>query len=114
MATAMGICTTQGKIAAGYCLKTAAMTKPKIAKTTVRAMNKTKRKSKRTRLLSNLPAMSPTVCPLLRRTDHQGSEIMHCPNQDRTEEHPKQGRHPTPMMAMAGPTIGPVPAIEVK
>ena len=63
IAKAMGICTMQGKIAAGYCLKTEAITSPKIASTIVRAMNRIKRKSNRTRLFRTRPATSPTVCP---------------------------------------------------
>ena len=57
----MGICTTQGKIDAGYCLKTAAITNPKIASTIVSAMNRISRNNSRTRMLSTRPATSPTV-----------------------------------------------------
>ena len=77
-------------------------------------MNKTNRKSKRTRLLSNLPAMSPTVCPLLLKLTTKAPKS--CTAPIRIEPKTTQSRAGTQphMMAMAGPTIGPVPAIEVK
>ena len=110
----MGICTTQGKMAAGYCLKTAAMTNPKIARTTVNAMKRIKRKSKRTRLFSKRPAMSPTVCPLLRKLTTKAPKSCTAPiRMEPNTTHKRAGTQPH-MMAIAGPTIGPVPAIEVK
>ena len=114
IATAIGICTTHGKMAAGYCLNTAAITKPKIAKTTVSAMNKVNRKSNRTRLLSTRPAMSPTVWPLLRRLTTSAPKSCTAPmKMEPSTTHNSAGTQPH-MMAIAGPTIGPVPAIEVK
>ena len=112
--TAMGICTTHGKIAAGYCLNTAAITKPKMASTTVSAMNKVKRNNNRTRLFSKRPAMSPTVWPLLRRLTTKAPKSCTAPM--RMEPNTTQSSAGTQphMIAIAGPTIGPVPAIEVK
>ena len=43
--TAIGTCTMQGKIAEGYIRKTAAMTNPKIASTTVNPKKRTSKKS---------------------------------------------------------------------
>ena len=114
MATAMGICTTHGKMAAGYCLNTAAITRPKIASTTVSAMNRTSRNSNRTRLLSTRPAMSPTVWPLLRRLTTSAPKSCTAPMKiEPSTTQSNAGTQPH-MMAIAGPTIGPVPAIEVK
>ena len=63
---AIGIWIRHGKMAAGYILKTVAITNPNIASTIVSAKNKIERKRIRVRGARIRPAMSPTVCPLLR------------------------------------------------
>ena len=64
--TAIGIWMMHGKIAAGYILKTEAITSPKIASTMVSAIKRIDRKRIRVRGAKMRPAMSPTVCPLFR------------------------------------------------
>ena len=103
-----------GNIAAGYCLNTAAITNPKIASTTVSAMNSVSRKSNLTRLFSTRPAMSPTVWPLLRRLTTKAPKSCTAPiNIEPRTTQRSAGTQPH-MIAIAGPTIGPVPAIDVK
>ena len=101
-------------IAPGYILNTAAITSPKMASTIVRAMNRMDRNRMRVRGASTRPAMSPTVWPRLRM--ETTSEPKSCTAPIRMEPNKTQrraGTHPQ-MTASAGPTIGPVPAIEVK
>ena len=103
-----------GKIAEGYILKTEAMTSPKIAKTIVKAINKIERKSSRALGASTLPATSPTVCPRLRIDITREPKSCTAPikiDPKMTQRSAGSQPHTT---ARAGPTIGPVPAIEVK
>ena len=98
----------------GYCLNTAAITKPKIANTIVNAMNRMNRNKSRTLRFITRPAISPTVWPLFRKLTTSDPKSWTAPMKilPRTTQN-NAGTHPH-MMAIAGPTIGPVPAIDVK
>ncbi len=114
MHTARGIWTRQGKIAEGNIRKTAAITSPKIASTMVRPMKSTIMNSRRTRRLSSRPATSPMVWPLLRRLTSRLPKSCTAPMKiEPNTTQTRAGSQPqsTPM---AGPTMGPVPAMEVK
>ncbi len=112
--TAIGTCTKQGKIVAGYCRKTDAITRPKIARTIVNAMNRIRRNRIRARRLISLPAMSPTVCPLFLIETTSAPKSCTAPMKiDPSKTQTRAGTQPH-ITAIAGPTIGPVPAIEVK
>ena len=94
--------------------KTAAITSPKMAMTIVSARNSTNKNSKRARLFSTRPAMSPTVCPLLRSETTSAPKSCTAPMKiEPNTTHSSAGSQPH-ITAIAGPTIGPVPAIEVK
>ena len=114
IARARGICTSTGKIAAGYCLSTAAITSPKIARTIQSATIRMTRKSVRTRGPRRSPATSPTVRPLF--LSETASAPRSCTAPMKIAPRTTQmiaGTQPH-ITAMAGPTMGPVPAIEVK
>ena len=114
MATAMGIWTRQGKMAAGYSLKTLAMTRPKMARTMVSERIRISRKRSLALGLITRPAMSPTVRPRLRRLTTRAPRSWTAPmKMDPRTTHSRAGSQPQ-RMAMAGPTMGPVPAMEVK
>jgi len=101
-------------VASGNCTNTLAITHPKIASTIHRANNRSTRNSSRTRGLSSFPATSPMVMPRLRRLTT--STAMSCIPPTRIEPTSTQitaGTQPH-MIARAGPTIGPVPAMLVK
>ena len=114
IAMAIGICIIHGKIADGYILNTEAITSPKMAKTIVRAINKIDRKSNRALGAKTLPATSPTVCPRFLRETTRAPKSCTAPiNIEPKITQRSAGTHPQ-ITASAGPTIGPVPAIEVK
>ncbi len=90
------------------------MTSPKIASTMVRAMNRMSRNSTRTRGLSSRPAISPTVWPRFRSDTTSAPKSCTAPTKiEPKSTHSSAGSQPQ-ITAMAGPTIGPVPAIDVK
>ena len=114
MATAMGICRKTGRIDSGNILNTAAITRPKIASTIHRPNSRISRNRIRTRGFSTRPAMSPMVCPRFRRLMTKAPKSCTAPMKiDPNSTHIKAGTQPH-MMAIAGPTIGPVPAMLVK
>ena len=101
-------------IAAGYCRNTAAITSPKIASTIVNATTRTIKNNRRTLGPSTSPATSPTVRPSFRIDTTSDPKSWTAPIViDPTTIHTSAGNQPQ-ITANAGPTIGPVPAIEVK
>ncbi len=114
IATAIGICTTHGKIDAGYILKTAAITRPKIARTMVKRHEQHgEEKQARPRGQHATRNISDRLSAVAHRYDER-SEIVHRTDQNRAKQHPQQCRQPAPDYRQRRPTIGPVPAIEVK
>jgi len=114
MATAMGICRKTGRIDSGNILKTDAMTNPKIANTIHRPNNRIARNRNRTRGFNTRPAMSPTVWPRLRRLTTSEPKSCTAPmKMDPNNTQHNAGTQPH-IIAMAGPTMGPVPAMLVK
>ena len=110
----MGIWMRQGKMEVGKSLNTAAITSPKIARTMVSARNRIARKRMRVRGESTRPEISPTVCPLLRIEMTSAPKSCTAPMKiDPNNTHSSAGSQPQ-ITASAGPTMGPVPAIEVK
>ncbi len=95
-------------------LKTMAMTRPKTA-ITIHSSRKTIRKKKnRVRLLTYLEVYSEMDFPWLRMEMISAPKSCTAPMTTLpTNTHNRAGTHPQ-MMAIAGPTMGPVPAIEVK
>ena len=72
------------------------------------------RNSRRIKGLMTRPAISPTVCPRLRRDTTKAPRSWTAPMKiEPKSTHNKAGSHPQ-STARAGPTIGPVPAMEVK
>ena len=112
--TAIGSCSQTGMTDCGKALKTEAMTTPKMATTIHSAKKIMIIKRFLTRALTMSPAMSPILRPSWRREITIEPKSCTAPmKMDPTRTQIRAGSHPQ-MRAMAGPTIGPVPAIDVK
>jgi len=111
---AMGSCVHTGMTDSGKMAKTDAMTTPNMATTIQRAKKMISMNRNLTRLPMMLPVRSPMVRPSFRRD--MTIEPKSCTAPMKIEPmriHTRAGSHPQ-IMAMAGPTMGPVPAMEVK
>ncbi len=91
-----------------------AITSPKMAITTISTKNSTIRNRTRARGEIIRPAMSPIDWPRDRSDTTRAPKSCTAPmNMEPSNTHNSAGSQPQ-NIAMAGPTIGPVPAIDVK
>ena len=85
-----------------------------MASTTVSAKNSTSKNKTRVRGEINRPATSPTLCPSFRRLTTSAPKSWTAPMKMQPKTtHNTAGNQPQ-KTAMAGPTMGPVPAMLVK
>ena len=110
----MGICSHTGSIDWGYIVKRIAIIKANIAMTIHNSKNMISRNSVRTRRLIMSAVKSPRDFPFPRREITRAPKSCTAPIKiDPKNTQIKAGTHPQ-IRAIAGPTIGPNPAIEVK
>ena len=94
--------------------KITAMTRPKMARTIDSTSASRSRKSIRARLLISLPAICPSVRPSFRMDTTSAPKSCTAPMKiDPSTTHSSAGSQPQ-NTAIAGPTMGPVPAMLVK
>ena len=91
-----------------------AITRPKIASTTVSAMKRTRRKRTLARGVIRRPATSPIDWPRFRRLTTNDPKSWTAPMKIEPSTTQRSAGSQPQKTAIAGPTIGPVPAIEVK
>ena len=110
----MGICSQTGMTAVGKRVKTAAMTTPKTAITMRTVRKTTQKKISRTRVLMNDAAISERLCPRFRSETTREPRSWTAPIRIEPKTIQRTAGTQPQITPMAGPTMGPVPAIEVK
>ena len=85
-----------------------------MARTRVSAMARIRRNRNLTLGVMTLPAMSPTVCPLFLSETTRAPKSWTAPMKMEPNNTQRSAGTQPHMTARAGPTMGPVPAMEVK